>query len=158
MLDVFLHLQKRRNFENIITTPSGNVRTPIVIRSYPLVAHLCHTALERRNSPLFSCRRWHCTKCRYFRKKLITTIPAISAVDKALELEAFEAMMNSEVQNNEDEDIMKWGTIDTEEDNVKLSFPYNTWPIISVGRSFTLPKGSYWFDPAGRIILGRPCR
>ena len=38
-------------------------------------------------------------------------------MDAASDLKAIEAMLISEVQNNGNDDIMKWATIDTEEDN-----------------------------------------
>ena len=38
-------------------------------------------------------------------------------MDAAADLKAFEAMMISELQNFENEDLMKWATVDTEEDN-----------------------------------------
>ena len=38
-------------------------------------------------------------------------------MDAAADLEAFEAMMISELQNFENDDLMKWATVDTEEDN-----------------------------------------
>ena len=47
----------------------------------------------------------------------MTAIPAVSAMDATSDLEAFEAMMISEVHNNGNNDLMKWATIDTEEEN-----------------------------------------
>ena len=48
---------------------------------------------------------------------LISDISAISAMENSSELEAFEAMMRGEDENNWDEDLMKWASIDTAEDN-----------------------------------------
>ena len=38
-------------------------------------------------------------------------------MENSSELEAFEAMMRGEDENNWDEDLMKWALIDTAEDN-----------------------------------------
>ena len=42
-------------------------------------------------------------------------------MDAASDLEAIEAMLISEVQNHGNDDLMKWATIDTEEDNAQYS-------------------------------------
>ena len=42
--------------------------------------------------------------------------------------------------------------------SAKLSFPYDTRPIIFVGYSSILSVGSYHSDLAARVKLVRPCR
>lgn len=104
-----------------MTTSFGN--DTLDIRLFPTVWHECKTMSKRLNLPLTTSRCNLC--CRSFVESIAAILgrnwspsfSQFSALVAALHLEAFEAMVMNEIQNSIYDDLMKWATKVSEEEN-----------------------------------------